>query len=179
MRVLIPASQIQQRIEELARKISADYSGGSVLLVGILKGACIFLADLVRALTIPARIDFVGVSSYGGGTVTSNEVKLTKDIDLCIEGLDVLIVEDIVDSGVTLTYLCDLLRNAGQNPFASSRCLRSRSGGAGLWRSTISVLRFQINSWLVSDWTMPRIIEICGISAFWSNNAGRRDAACP
>jgi len=113
LRVLIPASQIQQRIEELARKISADYSGGSVLLVGILKGACIFLADLVRALTIPARIDFVGVSSYGGGTVTSNEVKLTKDIDLCIEGLDVLIVEDIVDSGVTLTYLCDLLAKRG------------------------------------------------------------------
>lgn len=109
LRVLIPASQIQHRIEELARKISADYSGGSVLLIGILKGACIFLADLARALTIPARIDFAGVSSYGGGTVSSNEVKLTKDIDLCIEGMDVLIVEDIVDSGVTLTYLCDLL----------------------------------------------------------------------
>ncbi|MCZ2079554.1 MAG: hypoxanthine phosphoribosyltransferase [Bryobacteraceae bacterium] len=109
LRVLIPASEIQQRIEELARKISADYSGRSVLLIGILKGACFFLADLARALTIPARIDFAGISSYGQGTVSSNQVKLTKDIELCIEGMDVLIVEDIVDSGVTLTYLCDLL----------------------------------------------------------------------
>jgi hypoxanthine phosphoribosyltransferase len=109
LRVLLTAAQIQGRIAELAARIEADYPGGPVCLVGILKGACFFLSDLARALEIPVRIDFIGTSSYGKGQTTSGEVKLTKDLDSSIEGADVLLVEDIVDTGVTLTYLVKVL----------------------------------------------------------------------
>jgi hypoxanthine phosphoribosyltransferase len=109
LRVLITAGQVRARIEELAREIDADYSGGPIHLIGILKGACFFLADLGRALKTPARFDFIGISSYGKGKTSSGEVKLTKDLDSSIEGADVLLVEDIVDSGVTLNYLVHVL----------------------------------------------------------------------
>jgi hypoxanthine phosphoribosyltransferase len=105
LRVLISAEQIQKRIVELGAEIDRDYPAGPVYLIAILKGACIFLADLARAMKTPARIEFVGISSYGRGKTTSGEVKLTKDLDVSIEGHDVVVVEDIVDSGVTLSYL--------------------------------------------------------------------------
>lgn len=108
LRVLLPAERIRARIQELGREIDRDYPDG-VYLVGILKGACIFLADLARAISRPVRLDFIGISSYGKGTSTSGEVKLTKDLDTSIEGADVLLVEDIVDSGVTLSYLVHVL----------------------------------------------------------------------
>ncbi|MGE5647770.1 MAG: hypoxanthine phosphoribosyltransferase [Acidobacteriota bacterium] len=109
LRVLLPASKIHARIQELGREIDRDYPEG-VLLVGILKGACVFLADLSRAVTRPVRLDFIGISSYGKGKKSSGEVKLTKDLDISIEGADVVIVEDIVDSGVTLNYLVNVLK---------------------------------------------------------------------
>jgi hypoxanthine phosphoribosyltransferase len=106
LRVLISADQIQARIQELGAQIDRDYPSGSpVYLIAILKGACFFLADLARAMKTPARIEFVGISSYGRGKTTSGEVKLTKDLDVSVEGHDVVVVEDIVDSGVTLSYL--------------------------------------------------------------------------
>ena len=109
-RVFISADQIDQRIKQLAAQIDADYAGsGPVYMIGILKGACIFLADLARALKTPARIEFMGISSYGKGKTSSGQVKVTKDLDVSIEGYDVIIVEDIVDSGVTLSYLLQLL----------------------------------------------------------------------
>jgi hypoxanthine phosphoribosyltransferase len=108
LRVLIPAAKIQDRVRELGRQIDDDYPEG-VLLIAILKGACFFLADLARSITRPARIDFMGISSYGKGTTSSGQVKLTRDLDQPIEGADVLIVEDIVDSGVTLHYLAQVL----------------------------------------------------------------------
>jgi hypoxanthine phosphoribosyltransferase len=107
-RVLVPAGRIQARIRELGAAIDQDYPDG-VLLVAILKGACFFLADLARAITRPVRIDFIGISSYGKGKTSSGEVKLTKDLDTAIDGLDVLVVEDIVDSGITLNYLVGVL----------------------------------------------------------------------
>jgi len=107
-RVLVSAGEIQARIRELGAAIDKDYPNG-VLLVAILKGACFFLADLARAITRPVRIDFIGISSYGKSKTSSGEVKLTKDLDTTIDGLDVLIVEDIVDSGVTLSYLVHVL----------------------------------------------------------------------
>ena len=110
LRVLIPADKIQTRIQELGEQIDRDYPGGPVYLVGILKGACIFLSDLARAMKTPARLEFVGISSYGRGKTTSGEVKLTKDLDVSVEGHDVIVVEDIVDSGVTLTYLLQVFR---------------------------------------------------------------------
>ena len=110
LRVLLTAQQIQARIRELGVQIDRDYPGGPIYLIAILKGACFFLADLSRAMKRQARIDFIGISSYGKGKSTSGEVKLTKDLDSSIEGADVLVVEDIVDSGVTLNYLMHVLR---------------------------------------------------------------------
>jgi hypoxanthine phosphoribosyltransferase len=110
LRVLLSEAQIQARIRELAAQIDADYPSGIIYLVAILKGACFFMADLARALQRPARFDFIGISSYGKGKTSSGEVKLTKDLDVSIEGADVLVVEDIVDSGVTLNYLVHVLQ---------------------------------------------------------------------
>ena len=109
--VLITAEQIQNRIRELAAKIDADYSNPneSVFLICILKGAYVFMADLSRAIKRPVIVDFMGISSYGKGKTSSGEVRVTKDLDTVIEGHHVIIVEDIVDSGVTLTYLLNLL----------------------------------------------------------------------
>jgi hypoxanthine phosphoribosyltransferase len=109
LRVLIPADRIQARIKQLGAQIAADYPEGDLYLLGILKGAFVFLSDLARAIPRPVKIDFIGISSYGKGKTSSGEVKLTRDLDSSIEGADVLVVEDIVDSGVTLTYLVHVL----------------------------------------------------------------------
>jgi hypoxanthine phosphoribosyltransferase len=110
LRVLIPAEKIQARIAELGAEIDRDYPTGPVYLVGILKGACIFLSDLARAMKTPARIEFVGIASYGRGKTSSGQVKLTKDLDQSVEGQHVIVVEDIVDTGVTLTYLLQVFQ---------------------------------------------------------------------
>lgn len=102
---LITEEQIQAKVKELAKRISQDYQGKDVLLVGILKGAFVFLSDLSRELTIPVQFDFVAVSSYGSATKSSGVIRILKDIDQNIEGRHVLIVEDIIDSGLTLNYL--------------------------------------------------------------------------
>ena len=109
LRVLISAEQIHTRIAELGAQIDRDLPDGPIYLIAILKGACFFLADLARATKTPARIEFIGISSYGKGKTSSGEVKLTKDLDVSIEGYDVIVVEDIVDSGITLSYLMKLL----------------------------------------------------------------------
>jgi len=107
--ILISEAQIQARIRELGAAIDADYPEGPLYLICILKGACFFLADLARAIRRPVRIDFIGIASYGAHKKSSGEVRLTKDLDISIEGADVLIVEDIVDSGITLNYLVHVL----------------------------------------------------------------------
>ena len=109
LRVLISAEQIRDRIRELGAQISADYPDGTLHLICILKGACFFLTDLARAMKRDVSIDFMGISTYGKGKTSSGEVKVTKDLDISLEGADVLIVEDIVDSGVTLNYLMHVL----------------------------------------------------------------------
>lgn len=110
LRILVSAEQIHRRIAEMAAQIDADYPEEPVLLIGILKGSFIFLSDLARAMgRANARIEFMAVSSYGKGKTTSGEVKVVKDLDVSIEGTHVIVVEDIVDSGVTLTYLLNLL----------------------------------------------------------------------
>ena len=110
LRVLLSSDQIQARVLAMAAAIDRDYSGGPVYLIGILKGACIFLADLARAMKTPVRIEFIGIASYGLGKSSSGEVRIVKDLDISLEGADVLIVEDIIDSGVTLSYLTALLK---------------------------------------------------------------------
>ena len=119
-RVLISEEQLKEKVTELGTQISRDYEGKKLLLVSILKGSVVFMADLMRAITIPARIDFMSVSSYGGGVKTSGVVKIIKDLDLNLEGYDVLIVEDILDSGMTLSYLVELLKS--RNPASVEIC---------------------------------------------------------
>ena len=108
-RVFLTAEQIQKRVQEMGGEITANYPDGPIYLVSILKGAFMFLADLSRAIGTPSRIEFMGISSYGRGKTSSGQVRVTKDLDVSIEGHHVLIVEDIVDSGVTLTYLLNVL----------------------------------------------------------------------
>jgi hypoxanthine phosphoribosyltransferase len=103
--ILIDAETLRRRVAELGEEISVDYAGRDLLLVGVLKGAVFFMADLMRRLTIPCEIDFMAISSYGASTDSSGVVRILKDLDINIEGRDVLVVEDIIDSGLTLSYL--------------------------------------------------------------------------
>jgi hypoxanthine phosphoribosyltransferase len=103
--VLIEPDALRQRVRELGDEISHDYQGRDLLLVGVLKGAVFFMADLMRHLTIPCEIDFMAISSYGDSTDSSGVVRILKDLDINIEGRHVLVVEDIIDSGLTLSYL--------------------------------------------------------------------------
>lgn len=111
--VLITGEEIDAKLAELAERLDADYGGEEVLLVGILKGAFVLIADLARHLTIPVSVDFMAVSSYGSATRTSGVVRILKDLDVELEGRHVLLVEDIVDSGLTLNYLLRNLRSRG------------------------------------------------------------------
>lgn len=103
--ILIPSDRLQTRIAELAADISRDYAGRDLLVIGVLKGAIFFIADLVRQLSIPCEIDFMAVASYGSSTHSSGVVRILKDLDASIVGRDVLVVEDVIDSGLTLSYL--------------------------------------------------------------------------
>ena len=107
---LVEADRLAERVRELGGEISADYAGRDLLLVGVLKGAVFFLSDLMRHLTVPCEVDFMAVASYGSSTDSSGVVRILKDLDASIEGRDVLIVEDIVDSGLTLSYLLRTMR---------------------------------------------------------------------
>lgn len=113
IRVLYSEEEVDRRIRELGAQISRDYAGKSVNLIGILKGASFFMCELAKRITVPVYIDFMSVSSYGSGTESSGVVKINKDLDRPVEGLDVIIVEDIVDSGRTLSYLTRFLNNRG------------------------------------------------------------------
>lgn len=108
--ILIPTEALQQRIQELGRAISRDYEGREPLLVGILTGSFVFLADLLRAITIPCAVDFMATASYGQGTESSGIVRILKDLDQSIEGRHVVVVDDIIDTGYTMDYLLELLR---------------------------------------------------------------------
>lgn len=109
-RVLFSEQDLKKTVKKLGKQISADYEGKNLMLVSVLKGSVIFMADLMRAITIPISIDFMSVSSYGAGAKTSGVVRILKDLDHDLSGYDVLIVEDILDSGLTLSYLTGLLK---------------------------------------------------------------------
>jgi hypoxanthine phosphoribosyltransferase len=111
---LYTEEQISEKVKELGKRISEDYDGKDLVLVGILKGSIPFMADLIRKITIPCTMDFMAVSSYGGSKQSSGVVRILKDLDFEIENRDVLIVEDIIDSGTTLSYLLDYLKR--RNP---------------------------------------------------------------
>ena len=103
--ILVDEDALRTRVQELGEEISNDYAGRDLLLVGVLKGAVFFMADLMRALTVPCEVDFMAISSYGASTDSSGVVRILKDLDESIEGRNVLVVEDIIDSGLTLSYL--------------------------------------------------------------------------
>ncbi len=116
--VLITAEEIQARVAELGAQISSDYAGQEPLLVGVLKGVFVFMADLVRAITIPISVDFIGITRYGPSNETRGVVRFTKDLDVCLEGQHVLFVEDMIDTGLSLRYI---LRNLEAREPASLR----------------------------------------------------------
>lgn len=119
-KILFDEEKIAEIVRNMGRQISEDYKGKNLLLVSVLKGSLIFMADLMREITVPCAIDFLSVSSYGSGTTTSGEVRILKDLDASLDGKDVLVVEDILDSGVTLSYLLKNL--SARNPASIRLC---------------------------------------------------------
>jgi hypoxanthine phosphoribosyltransferase len=118
--ILVQPDELRERVRALGRQVTADYEGRDLMLIGVLKGAVFFLADVMRAIDIPCEVDFMAVASYGSATDSSGVVRILKDLDTSIQGRDVLIVEDIVDSGLTLQYL---MRNLGaRNPASLEVC---------------------------------------------------------
>ena len=131
--VLLSEAELQARIRELGRQISEDYEGKAPLMVGVLKGAAMFLVDLIRTVDLPLAIDFMAVSSYGAATESSGVVRILKDLETPIEGRDVILVEDIIDSGLTIAYVLDMLRRRG--PASLKVCallVKERAAAAGL-----------------------------------------------
>ncbi|MGD2272103.1 MAG: hypoxanthine phosphoribosyltransferase [Desulfobacterales bacterium] len=115
---LIPVltkEEIDKAVSDIARRISSDYKGCDLILIGVLKGAVIFLSDLIRKITIPVKVDFVRLSSYGAETSSSGNIHLSKDVEIDLKNKDVLIIEDIVDTGLSLTYLSDHIKSFGPN----------------------------------------------------------------
>ena len=115
---LLSAEQINARVKELGAQITRDYAGREPILIGILKGACIFLSDLLREINLKVSIEFMAVSSYGKAQKSSGEVRIIKDLDVAVEGKDLIVVEDIVDTGLTLSYLLQNLQSRGANSVA-------------------------------------------------------------
>jgi hypoxanthine phosphoribosyltransferase len=113
LEVLLSEQQIQSRIKELGAEITHDYAGRNPLLIGVLKGACFFMSDLLRAIDTRLGIEFMAISSYGSSTRTSGEVRILKDLDVPVEGRDLIVIEDIVDTGLTLSYLMANLKSRG------------------------------------------------------------------
>lgn len=111
--ILLNEDEIRKKIREIGQNISRDYAGKDLILIGVLKGSVMFMADLMKEVTIPCSMDFMAVSSYGTSTKTSGVVRILKDLDFEIENKDILIVEDIIDSGITLKYLVEYLRGRG------------------------------------------------------------------
>lgn len=147
-KTLISEADIQRRVRELAVEISRDYAGEEVTLIGVLKGAFIFLSDLARHLTIPNTIEFMAVSSYGMGTTSSGAVRVLMDLRRSIEGRHVLIVEDIVDTGLTLHYLLELLHT--REPASLKTCALVRKKERHEVEIAIDYLGFDIpNVWVV------------------------------
>src|SRR6266540_942973 len=140
--VLLTEEQVQGKVRDLAAQISKDYRGRDVLLVGVLKGAFILMADLARALTVPHEFDFMAVSSYGAATQTSGVVRILKDLDHEIQGRDVLVVEDIVDSGLTLSYLLKNLRT--RKPASLEVCALMNKTGVQQVPLDIKYVAFEI-----------------------------------
>jgi hypoxanthine phosphoribosyltransferase len=140
--VLITPEQLQARIAELAAEIDADYAGRELILVGVLKGAVMVMADLARAMHLPVSMDWMAISSYGSGTTSSGVVRILKDLDADISGQHVLVVEDIVDSGLTLSYLVHNLQS--RDPASVAVCVLLRKRAAATMAVEVAYTGFEI-----------------------------------
>ena len=138
----MPSEDLSRRVRELGEEVSRDYAGKNLLLIGVLKGAVFFLSDLMRHIDIPVEVDFMAVASYGSATTTSGVVRILKDLDAAIEGRDVLIVEDIVDSGLTLSWLAGNLRSRG--PASLAVCAMLRKPGSAQMQVDVRYTGFDI-----------------------------------
>jgi hypoxanthine phosphoribosyltransferase len=141
-RVLISEAQLKAKIAELGQRITVDYQGRDLMLVGVLKGAVIFMVDLARAINLPVEIDFMATSSYGASTESSGVVRILKDLDRSIDGRNILIVEDIVDTGLTLKYLREIL--ADRNPASVRICALLNKHKARKADVTLDYVGFEI-----------------------------------
>lgn len=141
--VLITTEQLQQRVGELAAQIDADYAHRELLLVGVLKGAVMVMADLARAMHLPVQMDWMAISSYGSGTKSSGVVRILKDLDTDISGKHVLVVEDIVDSGLTLSWLIGNLRSRG--PASVNVCVLLRKPTSARMNVDVAYTGFEID----------------------------------
>ena len=142
LEVLITPEQLQARIAELAAQIDADYAGRELILVGVLKGAVMVMADLARAMHLPVSMDWMAISSYGSGTTSSGVVRILKDLDADISGTHVLVVEDIVDSGLTLSYLVHNLQS--RDPASVQVCVLLRKRAAAQMSVDVAYTGFEI-----------------------------------
>ena len=150
-RVLFSEEELKNRVAEIAAQIDKDYEGKQPLLVSVLRGSFVFMADLVRQIHLPCTVDFMAVSSYGAGTSSSGQVKIIKDLSEQIEGKDLIVVEDILDSGNTLSYLLQILQ--ARHPASVRLC------------TLLDKPSRRVNSWWVTAWTTRRSTAICPTSA--------------
>ena len=147
VRVLLSEEEVNRRICEIGEQISKDYAGRQVHLICVLKGGSFFMCELAKRITVPVSLDFMSVSSYGGGTQSSGVVKIIKDLDEPLDGKDVIVVEDIVDSGRTLSYLLELLGKRNPKSLALVLCWTNRRDELLMLRLTIQDSIFLMNSW--------------------------------
>ena len=157
LRVLLSEDEIREKVRELGGKITADYKNSNLMLVTVLKGAVVFLADLMRQIDVPAEIDFMVVSSYGSGVKSSGVVKIVKDLDVPLAGKDILIVEDILDSGLTLSYIKELLESRGPRSIRIATLLD---------KPITSASRCRTSSSSATGWITMKNTAICRTSAF-------------
>ena len=139
-RVLYSEEYLKEVVQKIGRQISEDYKGKNLLMVSVLKGSVVFMADLMRAVTIPCSIDFMSVSSYGSGTKTSGVVRILKDLDNDLNGKDLLLVEDILDSGMTLSYIREMLQQ--RNPSSIKLCTLFVPP---VFRAAVALIRWPFN----------------------------------
>ena len=161
LRVLLSEDEIREKVRELGGKITADYKNSNLMLVTVLKGAVVFLADLMRQIDVPAEIDFMVVSSYGSGVKSSGVVKIVKDLDVPLAGKDILIVEDILDSGLTLSYIKECLASGIPKVFASPRCWINPAAARLTCRRITSASRCRTSSSSATGWITMKNTATC------------------
>lgn len=171
-RVLIPKEKISERVAQLGAQITRDYAGRAPLLVGVLKGAVMFMSDLARAIDLPVELDFMAVSSYGAATKTSGIVRIVKDLDLDLGGRDVIIVEDIVDSGLTLSYLRKGL--LARQPASLEICALLVKRGQQRAQMDVSYVGFEIPAEFVVGYGLDVAERLRNLSDIWVVAEGER-----